>query len=1043
VKDAFQPLPAGPAKGVGWARERGRAYHGGFDFFRLPMPDSVLPAAAADGLSPARALREQRISIRGARTHNLKNIDLDLPRNQLVVITGLSGSGKSSLAFDTLYAEGQRRYVESLSSYARQFLGRLDKPDVDLIEGLSPAISIEQKATSHNPRSTVGTVTEIHDYLRLLYARAGTPHCPEHGLPLAAQTVSQMVDAVLALPEDTRLMLLAPVARQKKGEFTELFAQMQAQGYVRFRVDGQIHEHESLPALKKTEKHDVDVVIDRLKVRPDAQQRLAESIEAVLRVGGAEGHGRVLALEMDTGREHLFSSKFACPVCSFSLPELEPRLFSFNSPSGACPSCDGLGQQEVFDAARVVAFPSLSLASGAIKGWDRRNGYYFAMLESLARHYGFDVETPFEQLPAAVQQVVLHGSGAQEIAFTYLLDSGARKGQPVVRHHAFEGILPNMTRRYRETDSTVVRDDLARYRSTQPCPECHGARLRREARHVRVGAGVGEGAAGCAIHDVSQMTLLAARDWFAALRLPGAKAEIADKIVREIVARLTFLNDVGLSYLSLARSAETLSGGEAQRIRLASQIGSGLTGVMYVLDEPSIGLHQRDNDRLIATLSRLRDLGNSVIVVEHDEDMIRAADHVVDMGPGAGVHGGRVMAQGRCADLCAAPDSLTGQYLSGARAIAVPARRTPWQPVLAPPPAPARKGAERAAGLPAAPPGAPQALQTLHVAGASGNNLRGVSVDFPVGLLTCVTGVSGSGKSTLVNDTLHKAAARAIHRAHDEPAPHEAIEGLEYFDKVINVDQSPIGRTPRSNPATYTGLFTPIRELMAETTTARERGYGPGRFSFNVAGGRCEACQGDGVVKVEMHFLPDVYVPCDVCHGQRYNRETLEVQWKGRNIAQILDLTVEDAHAFFKDVPAIARKLQTLLQVGLSYIRLGQSATTLSGGEAQRVKLAQELSRRDTGRTLYILDEPTTGLHFADIDLLLRVLHQLRDAGNTIVVIEHNLDVIKTADWLIDMGPEGGAGGGTVVGTGTPEALAANPASHTGRYLRRYLALPS
>ncbi|MBN9339337.1 MAG: excinuclease ABC subunit UvrA [Comamonadaceae bacterium] len=1010
------------------------------------MPDSVLPAAAADGLSPARALREQRISIRGARTHNLKNIDLDLPRNQLVVITGLSGSGKSSLAFDTLYAEGQRRYVESLSSYARQFLGRLDKPDVDLIEGLSPAISIEQKATSHNPRSTVGTVTEIHDYLRLLYARAGTPHCPEHGLPLAAQTVSQMVDAVLALPEDTRLMLLAPVARQKKGEFTELFAQMQAQGYVRFRVDGQIHEHESLPALKKTEKHDVDVVIDRLKVRPDAQQRLAESIEAVLRVGGAEGHGRVLALEMDTGREHLFSSKFACPVCSFSLPELEPRLFSFNSPSGACPSCDGLGQQEVFDAARVVAFPSLSLASGAIKGWDRRNGYYFAMLESLARHYGFDVETPFEQLPAAVQQVVLHGSGAQEIAFTYLLDSGARKGQPVVRHHAFEGILPNMTRRYRETDSTVVRDDLARYRSTQPCPECHGARLRREARHVRVGAGVGvgeEAAAGCAIHDVSQMTLLAARDWFAALRLPGAKAEIADKIVREIVARLTFLNDVGLSYLSLARSAETLSGGEAQRIRLASQIGSGLTGVMYVLDEPSIGLHQRDNDRLIATLSRLRDLGNSVIVVEHDEDMIRAADHVVDMGPGAGVHGGRVMAQGRCADLCAAPDSLTGQYLSGARAIAVPARRTPWQPVLAPPPAPARKGAERAAGLPAAPPGAPQALQTLHVAGASGNNLRGVSVDFPVGLLTCVTGVSGSGKSTLVNDTLHKAAARAIHRAHDEPAPHEAIEGLEYFDKVINVDQSPIGRTPRSNPATYTGLFTPIRELMAETTTARERGYGPGRFSFNVAGGRCEACQGDGVVKVEMHFLPDVYVPCDVCHGQRYNRETLEVQWKGRNIAQILDLTVEDAHAFFKDVPAIARKLQTLLQVGLSYIRLGQSATTLSGGEAQRVKLAQELSRRDTGRTLYILDEPTTGLHFADIDLLLRVLHQLRDAGNTIVVIEHNLDVIKTADWLIDMGPEGGAGGGTVVGTGTPEALAANPASHTGRYLRRYLALPS
>ncbi|WP_442866905.1 excinuclease ABC subunit UvrA [Acidovorax sp. NCPPB 4044] len=997
----------------------------------------------------AHALREARISIRGARTHNLKNIDLDIPRNRLVVITGLSGSGKSSLAFDTLYAEGQRRYVESLSAYARQFLGRLDKPDVDLIEGLSPAISIEQKATSHNPRSTVGTVTEIHDYLRLLYARAGTPYCPEHGLPLAAQTVSQMVDAVLALPEDTRLMVLAPVARDKKGEFTELFAQMQGLGYVRFRVDGAIVEHENLPPLKKTEKHDIDVVIDRLKVRADTQQRLAESIEAALRIGQQVGdaNGRVVALEMDSGQEHLFSSKFACPVCSYSLPELEPRLFSFNSPIGACPTCDGLGQQEVFDPARVVAFPSLSLASGAIKGWDRRNGYYFAMLESLARHYGFDVEAPFESLPERVRQAVLLGSGTEEIAFSYILDSGARKGKAVVKNHPFEGILPNMARRYRETDSSVVREDLARLRSTQPCPDCHGTRLRREARHVKVG----EGGQARAIYEVSHATLAEALAWFEALALAGAKAEIAGKVVREIATRLTFLNDVGLNYLSLDRSAETLSGGEAQRIRLASQIGSGLTGVMYVLDEPSIGLHQRDNDRLIATLQHLRDIGNSVIVVEHDEDMIRAADHCVDMGPGAGVHGGRVMAQGTSAELCAHPDSLTGQYLSGARTIPVPARRTPWLPVResAEEPEPAKKAksrfpetdasrrrAERLAGHRAT----QGRLQALRVIGACGHSLKDVSVEFPVGLLTCVTGVSGSGKSTLVNDTLYAAVARQLYRAHDEPAEHEAIEGIEYFDKVINVDQSPIGRTPRSNPATYTGLFTPIRELMAETNTAKERGYGPGRFSFNVAGGRCEACQGDGVVKVEMHFLPDVYVPCDVCNGQRYNRETLEVQWKGRNIAQVLDLTVEDAHAFFKDVPAIARKLQTLLDVGLSYIRLGQSATTLSGGEAQRVKLAQELSKRDTGRTLYILDEPTTGLHFADIDLLLKVLHQLRDAGNTIVVIEHNLDVIKTADWIIDMGPEGGAGGGTVVAEGTPEDVAAHPASHTGRYLAPYLA---
>ncbi|MBO9678777.1 MAG: excinuclease ABC subunit UvrA [Acidovorax sp.] len=1013
-----------------------------------PVTDTTAPSPSkpADGTYLARALREQRISIRGARTHNLKNIDLDIPRNQLVVITGLSGSGKSSLAFDTLYAEGQRRYVESLSAYARQFLGRLDKPDVDLIEGLSPAISIEQKATSHNPRSTVGTVTEIHDYLRLLYARAGTPYCPDHGLPLAAQTVSQMVDAVLALPEDTRLMVLAPVAREKKGEFTELFAEMQARGYVRFRVDGQIYEYESLPALKKTEKHDVDVVIDRLKVRADVQQRLAESFEAALRVGGVEGNGRVLALEMDSGREHLFSSKFACPICSYALPELEPRLFSFNSPIGACPACDGLGQQEVFDPARVVAFPSLSLAGGAVKGWDRRNGYYFSMLESLARHYGFDVEAPFESLPAKVQRAVLQGSGEEEIAFSYVMDSGPSKGKAIVRRHPFEGILPNMARRYRETDSAVVREDLARYRSTQHCPECHGARLRREARHVRVG----EGEQARAIYEVSHATLADAHTWFAQLQLTGAKAEIADKVVREIRTRLTFLNDVGLNYLSLDRSAETLSGGEAQRIRLASQIGSGLTGVMYVLDEPSIGLHQRDNDRLIATLQHLRDIGNSVIVVEHDEDMMRAADHVIDMGPGAGVHGGRVMAQGRYDEVRDHPDSLTGRYLSGALSIPVPARRTPWLPVVeaSAPPEPAKKGKSRFPESAAsqrkkerlAEHRATQGhLQSLRVIGATGHNLKNVDVAFPVGLFTCVTGVSGSGKSTLVNDTLYAAVARHIYRAHEEPAPHAGLEGMEYFDKVINVDQSPIGRTPRSNPATYTGLFTPIRELMAEVNTAKERGYGPGRFSFNVAGGRCEACQGDGVVKVEMHFLPDVYVPCDICHGQRYNRETLEVQWKGRNIAQILDLTVEDAHAFFKDVPSIARKLQTLLDVGLSYIRLGQAATTLSGGEAQRVKLAQELSKRDTGRTLYILDEPTTGLHFADVDLLLKVLHQLRDAGNTIVVIEHNLDVIKTADWLIDMGPEGGAGGGTVVAEGTPEDVAANPASHTGRYLQRYL----
>ncbi|WP_096667735.1 excinuclease ABC subunit UvrA [Polaromonas sp. AET17H-212] len=995
----------------------------------------------------AQALAAQRISIRGARTHNLKNIDLDIPRNQLVVITGLSGSGKSSLAFDTLYAEGQRRYVESLSTYARQFLQLMDKPDVDMIEGLSPAISIEQKATSHNPRSTVGTVTEIHDYLRLLFARAGTPFCPEHDLPLQAQSVSEMVDHVLALPEDTKLMILAPVARERKGEFVDVFAEMQAQGYVRFRVDGTAYEFDALPKLKKAEKHNIDVVIDRLKVRPDMQQRLAESFEAALRLAD----GKALAMEMDSGQEHLFSAKFSCPVCSYSLSEMEPRLFSFNSPVGACPSCDGLGHMEFFDPARVVAFPSLSLASGAVKGWDRRNAYYFAMLESLAKHYSFDIDTAFEKLPEAVRQVVLHGSGEEDIKFSYVMESGQSAGRKVSKKHPFEGVITNFERRYRETDSAAVREELARYRSLQPCPDCKGTRLRREARHVYlVGSTPADGgrASRKAIYEISSSTLRESFDYFNTLSMDGAKAEIAGKVVREIGLRLKFLNDVGLNYLSLDRSAETLSGGESQRIRLASQIGSGLTGVMYVLDEPSIGLHQRDNDRLIGTLKHLRDIGNSVLVVEHDEDMIRAADHVIDMGPGAGIHGGRVMAQGSYEDVLANPDSLTGQYLAQILKIEVPKRRTPWLPTVekAPyrDPKKPSKFAPSAAGVKRAAREAEHLLtqgelQAIKVINATGHNLQGVSVDFPVGLLTCVTGVSGSGKSTLVNDTLYAAVARTLYRAHEEPAPHESIEGIEHFDKVINVDQSPIGRTPRSNPATYTGLFTPIRELMAEMNTARERGYGAGRFSFNVAGGRCEACQGDGVVKVEMHFLPDVYVPCDVCKGMRYNRETLEVQYKGKNIAQILDLTVEDAAEFFKAVPVIARKLHTLLDVGLSYIKLGQAATTLSGGEAQRVKLALELSKRDTGRTLYILDEPTTGLHFADIDLLLKVLHQLRDAGNTIVVIEHNLDVIKTADWLIDMGPEGGAGGGMVVGVGTPEDIAANPASHTGRYLKRLL----
>ncbi len=995
----------------------------------------------------ANILAAQRISIRGARTHNLKNIDLDIPRNQLVVITGLSGSGKSSLAFDTLYAEGQRRYVESLSTYARQFLQLMDKPDVDMIEGLSPAISIEQKATSHNPRSTVGTVTEIHDYLRLLFARAGTPFCPEHDLPLQAQSVSEMVDTVLALPEDTKLMILAPVAREKKGEFVELFAEMQAQGYVRFRVDGQAYEFDELPKLKKTEKHNIDVVIDRLKSRADQTQRLAESFEAALRLADS----KAIALEMDTGKEHLFSAKFSCPVCSYSLADMEPRLFSFNSPVGACPSCDGLGHKEFFDPTRIVAFPSLSLASGAVKGWDRRNGYYFSMLESLARHYAFDIDTAFENLPANVQQVVLHGSGDEEIKFSYIMDSGASQGKKVNKKHPFEGVITNFERRYRETDSSTVRDELARYRSVQPCPDCGGTRLRLEARHVfLVGSPEADGTVTKrAIFDISRVTLRESFAYFDQLKMSGAKGEIAGKVVREIALRLKFLNDVGLNYLSLDRSAETLSGGESQRIRLASQIGSGLTGVMYVLDEPSIGLHQRDNDRLIGTLKHLRDIGNSVLVVEHDEDMIRAADHVIDMGPGAGIHGGRVMAQGTYEEVRDNPASLTGRYLAQTLKIAVPAHRTPWLPTAKkenafatskkPSRFPHSPAYERRAAREAQHQATLGDMQALRVINASGHNLKNVSVEFPVGLLTCVTGVSGSGKSTLVNDTLYAAVARTLYRAHDEPAAHESIEGIEHFDKVINVDQSPIGRTPRSNPATYTGLFTPIRELLAEMNTARERGYGAGRFSFNVAGGRCEACQGDGVVKVEMHFLPDVYVPCDVCKGMRYNRETLEVQYKGKNIAQILDLTVEAAAEFFKAVPTIARKLHTLLDVGLSYIKLGQAATTLSGGEAQRVKLALELSKKDTGRTLYILDEPTTGLHFADIDLLLKVLHQLRDAGNTIVVIEHNLDVIKTADWLIDMGPEGGAGGGMVVGVGTPEDIAANPGSHTGRYLQRLL----
>ncbi len=930
------------------------------------------------------------LKIRGARTHNLKNISLDLPRNRLTVITGLSGSGKSSLAFDTLYAEGQRRYVESLSAYARQFLQLMEKPDVDLIEGLSPAISIEQKATSHNPRSTVGTVTEIHDYLRLLYARAGTPHCPEHDLPLEAQSVAQMVDTVLDLPEDSKLMILAPVVANRKGEQIDLFNELRAQGFVRLRVDGTIYEIDEIPKLAKTHKHTIDVVVDRLKVRPDARQRLAESFETAL----THAEGRAIALEMDSGRELMFSARFACPLCSYALQELEPRLFSFNNPMGACPECDGLGVIQFFDVGRIVAYPHLSLAAGCIRGWDKRNQFYFQMLESLARHYKFDIDRPFEKLPEKIRQLILHGSGDEQIRFNYLNEKGSRFD----RSHPFEGILNNFERRYRETDSQMVREELAKYLNSKPCPSCAGTRLRREARHVFVG--------GQPLAELSALSLGACRQFFAELKLAGQKAMVAEKIVKEIVSRISFLINVGLDYLSLDRSAETLSGGEAQRIRLASQIGSGLTGVMYVLDEPSIGLHQRDNSRLLQTLMNLRDMGNTVIVVEHDQEAIEAADHVVDMGPGAGEHGGYVVVSGTPAQVAAHADSLTGAYLSGRRKIEIPAQRMP-----------------------------PNPQRLLKILNAHGNNLKNVTLELPVGLFTCITGVSGSGKSTLINDTLYAAAARHLYGSTAEPAAHDEILGLEFFDKVINVDQAPIGRTPRSNPATYTGLLTPIRELFAGVPQSRERGYGPGRFSFNVKGGRCEACQGDGMIKVEMHFLPDIFVACDVCHGKRYNRETLEIRYKGKTIHEILGMTVEQAREFFDAVPVVARKLQTLMDVGLSYITLGQSATTLSGGEAQRVKLALELSKRDTGRTLYILDEPTTGLHFADIEMLLTVLHRLRDHGNTIVVIEHNLDVIKTADWIVDLGPAGGDGGGRIIASGTPEQVAGAADSATGTYL--------
>jgi excinuclease ABC subunit A len=939
------------------------------------------------------------IRVRGARTHNLKNLNLDLPRERLIVVTGLSGSGKSSLTFDTLYAEGQRRYVESLSAYARQFLSTMDKPDVDSIEGLSPAIAIEQKASSHNPRSTVGTVTEIYDYLRLLYARAGTPRCPDHGIDLTAQTVSQMVDTVLKLPEGTAAALLAPVVAERKGEHQAQLEDLAGQGFVRVRIDGRIHEMDALPVLDPKKRHSIEAVVDRMRIRPDAAQRLAESFETALRLSG--GLARLTFLDDPQREELVFSSRHACPVCGYSVPPLEPKLFSFNNPSGACPVCDGLGVQEFFDPLRVVLHPHLSLAGGAVRGWDRRNEHYFQLIQSLARHYGFDIETPWTELPEHVRHVLLNGSGDEAIEFSYR-DAGSRKSR---RRHPFEGILPNLTRRYRETESPMVREELARYLGVRPCPECHGTRLNRAARFVFV--------AERSLPEVAHLTVGRALEFFRGLKLAGWRGEVAAKIVKGVIERLAFLADVGLDYLSLDRSAETLSGGESQRIRLASQVGSGLTGVMYILDEPSIGLHQRDNRRLLATLKQLRDLGNTVIVVEHDEEAIREADHVVDLGPGAGAHGGHLVAQGTPADIEASPASITGQYLSGRRRVDVPGLRTVADP-----------------------------KRQLHIVGARGNNLRDVTVGIPLGLFTCVTGVSGSGKSTLIIDTLFGHAAARLNGTRVEAAPAERIEGLSEIDRVIDIDQSPIGRTPRSNPATYTGLFAPLRELFASVPEARARGYDAGRFSFNVKGGRCEACQGDGVIRVEMHFLPDVYVPCDVCHGKRYNRETLEIRYRGKNIHEVLEMTVEEAARFFQNVPAATGKLQTLTDVGLSYVRLGQNATTLSGGEAQRVKLSRELAKRATGRTLYILDEPTTGLHFHDVEQLLHVLHRLRDEGNTIVVIEHNLDVIKTADWVIDLGPEGGEGGGEIIATGTPETIAANARSWTGKYLKPLLGSP-
>jgi len=939
------------------------------------------------------------IEVRGARTHNLKNIDLDIPRDKLVVITGLSGSGKSSLAFDTLYAEGQRRYVESLSTYARQFLSMMEKPDIDHIEGLSPAISIEQKSTSHNPRSTVGTITEIYDYLRLLFARVGDPRCPTHGVTLKAQTVTQMVDAVLALPEGSKLMLLAPVVRDRKGEHLHIFEQMRAAGFIRVRVDGIVVDLDDVPALDKKRKHRIDVVVDRFKVREDLKLRLAESFETALEL--TDGVAAIAPMEGE-GEEILFSARYACPSCGHSIDELEPRLFSFNNPAGACSSCDGLGVTQFFDESRVVLHPESSLAEGAIRGWDRRNVYYFHLLRSLSKHYGFDMDKPFEKLSQQHRDVILYGSGGEEIEFSYVND----RGTVFKRRHVFEGVIPNMDRRYRETESSSVRDELAKYVSTAACKACDGTRLCEDARSVYVD--------GRTLPSITALPVGDAQAYFDALELSGRQGEIADKILKELRARYRFLVDVGLNYLTLNRSAETLSGGEAQRIRLASQIGAGLVGVMYILDEPSIGLHQRDNERLLRTLIHLRDLGNTVLVVEHDEDAIRSADHIIDIGPGAGVHGGEVVVSGTLDDVIGNSESMTGAYLSGARSIAVPEVRHAADPKRA-----------------------------ISITGARGNNLQDVSLSLPLGLLTCVTGVSGSGKSTLINGTLYPLAATALNGATTlKAAAHEGIEGLEQLDKCIDIDQSPIGRTPRSNPATYTGIFTPIRELFAGTQEARSRGYKPGRFSFNVRGGRCEACQGDGVTKVEMHFLPDIYVPCDVCKGKRYNRETLEIKFKDMNISEVLNLTVEDALSFFEAVPAIHRKLQTLMDVGLSYIRLGQAATTLSGGEAQRVKLSRELSKRDTGNTLYILDEPTTGLHFEDIRQLLDVLHRLRDGGNTVVIIEHNLDVIKTADWIVDLGPEGGSGGGQIVATGTPEQVAENSASHTGTFLAPLLPAP-